>query len=92
MTKTKTIYTAIVIEKQTRAYFKEVNLKNLIPEIIMETATTSFRIQFWFENHHPKQTPTLTSKLKISMTLIETVFIFINEFLRKEKQDNKNKN
>ena len=82
ITRTKTISTPIVIEKQINAYFKEVNLKIFIHEIIIQVARTSFNIQFLPENHQPQHTPIATHKLTRSSTLTE-IFLTSNTFILK---------
>lgn len=70
ITSTNIISTPIVIEKQINADFNDVNLNILIHAITIQTATTSFNIQFFPENHHAQHTPIPTNKLIISNILI----------------------
>ena len=77
---TKTIWTEEVIQKLIRAIFIEVNFRIFIEATVMQIATISLTIQFLFENHHPKQTPSPTTMLIPSITLKSNPFTFIPIF------------
>lgn len=74
------------MQKQMMADLSEVNLKNLIPAMIMLTAIISLTIQLLCENHQPMQNPTLMNKLRASNTLIWTYFIVKSAFRRNVAQ------
>lgn len=82
ITSTKTISTLMEMQKQMMADLSEVNLKNLMPAMIMLTAMMSLTIQLLCENHQPMHIPTLMNKLVISSTLIWIYFMLKSTFLR----------
>lgn len=66
---TNPISTVIVMQKQTTACFRDVNLKNFTAATIIATAIISLTIQFFLENHHPIQNPMPMARLIKSNTL-----------------------
>lgn len=73
-----------MIQKQIRAYFKEVNLRTFIAAMIIQTAMMSLMIQFLLENHQAKQTIRAIPKLAKSRTRTEIYLTLNNSYLNTE--------